>query len=81
MFIKSIRWRLQLWLAFLLIFTLSGFGLATFEAHRIKEYQQIDEQLGRRVEFLAHMVRRGFFPGGRPQFDARKRTEPRGSAS
>jgi len=76
MFIKSIRWRLQIWLAFLLVFTLSGFGLATFEAHRIKQYQQMDEQLGRRVEFLAHMVRGRFFPGGRPPFDARNRTEP-----
>ena len=76
MFIKSIRWRLQIWLAFLLIFTLSGFGFATFEAHRIKQYQQMDEELGRRVEFLAHMVRGRFFPGGRPPFDARNRTEP-----
>lgn len=76
MFIKSIRWRVQIWLAFLLIFTLSGFGLATFEAHRIKQYQQMDEELGRRVEFLAHMVRGRFFPGGRPPFDARNRTEP-----
>lgn len=66
MFIKSIRWRLQIWLAFLLIFTLSGFALATFEAHRIKQYQQVDDQLGRRVEFMAHVVRKGFFPGSRP---------------
>jgi len=38
MFAKSIRWRLQLWLAFLLICTLSGFVIATFEACRTRQY-------------------------------------------
>lgn len=74
MFIKSIRWRLQIWLAFLLICTLSGFAFATYEAHRIKQYQQVDDELGRRVEGLALLVRgRLFFPGGRPPFDERSR--------
>ncbi len=73
MIIKSIRWRLQIWLAFLLVVTLSGFGFATFEAHRIKQYQQVDEELGRRVAGLAFLVRGHFFPGGRPPFDGRNR--------
>jgi len=38
MFAKSIRWRLQLWLAFLLICTLSGFVIATFEVCRTRQY-------------------------------------------
>ncbi len=76
MFIKSIRWRLQIWLAFLLICTLSGFALATYEAHRIKQYQQVDDELGRRVEGLALMVRGRFSPGGRPPFNERNRPEP-----
>ena len=43
MIIKSIRWRLQLWLAFLLVCTLTGFGIATYEAHRLKQYQEVAE--------------------------------------
>ena len=57
MLVKSIRWRLQLWLAFLLVCTLSGFGIATFEAHRIKQYQQIDEELNQRFEIFARLAR------------------------
>ncbi|MFO1515197.1 MAG: ATP-binding protein [Verrucomicrobiota bacterium] len=76
MFIKSIRWRLQLWLAFLLVCTLSGFGIATFEAHRIKQYQQVDEELNRRFEILSRIARGPMFPGGRTPFDDRGRREP-----
>ena len=76
MFIKSIRWRLQLWLAFLLVCTLSGFGIATFEAHRIKQYQQVDEEINRRFEILARVARGPMFPGGRAPFDERGRREP-----
>ena len=76
MFIKSIRWRLQIWLAFLLVCTLSGFAFATFEAHRIKQYQQVDDELGRRVGGLAFLVRGHFFPGGRPPFSERNHPEP-----
>ncbi len=77
MFIKSIRWRLQLWLAFLLVCTLSGFGIATYEAHRIKQYQQVDEQLGRHFDMLVGLARSPQFPGGhRPAFNNRNRREP-----
>jgi heavy metal sensor kinase len=77
MFTRSIRWRLQLWFAFLLLCTLSGFAIATFEVYRTKLYQQADEELGRRVEGLARMMRGPQFPwGGRPPFDERMRREP-----
>jgi hypothetical protein len=69
MFTKSIRWRLQLWLAFLLVCTLSGFGIASFEVYRTKQYQQVDEQLSHRVEGLGRMARGPFFSRGeRPPF-------------
>ncbi len=74
MFTKSIRWRLQLWLAFLLICTLSGFGIATFEVYRTKQYQSVDEQLGPRAEGLARLARSPHFPGsGRALFEFRNR--------
>jgi len=70
MFAKSIRWRLQLWLAFLLVCTLSGFAIATFEVYRTKQYQQVDEELGPRAEGLARLLRGPHFPGGgRPPFE------------
>jgi heavy metal sensor kinase len=77
MFTRSIRWRLQLWFAFLLLCTLSGFAIATFEVYRTKLYQQADEELGPRVEGLARLFRGPQFPrGGRPPFDERMRREP-----
>jgi two-component system OmpR family sensor kinase len=45
MFIKSIRWRIQLWLAFLLVCALTGFGVATFQVHGFREFYQAEEQL------------------------------------
>jgi len=79
MLVKSIRWRLQLWLAFLLVCTLSGFGIATFEAHRIKQYQQIDEELNQRFEIFARLARGPMFANaGRLAFDERGRREGRG---
>jgi len=74
---KSIRWRLQLWFAFLLVCTLSGFAIAAFEVYRTKLYQQVDEELGPRVEGLARLFRGPQFPrGGHPPFDERMRREP-----
>jgi len=71
MIIKSIRWRLQLWLAFLLVCTLSGFGIATYEAHRLKQYQQVDEQLDRHFDTLAGLAR-----GPGPLFSGGRREPP-----
>ena len=53
MFFRSIRWRLQLWLAFLLVSVLSGFGVAIYQLQRLNQLKQIDEELERRVAVLS----------------------------
>jgi heavy metal sensor kinase len=55
----SIRWRLQLWLGFLLVAVLSGFGIAVYQLHRVNQFQQLDEELERRVSVLSAAVRGG----------------------
>lgn len=62
MFAKSIRWRLQLWVGFLLICVLSGFGITVYQLQRLHLLNQIDEELGRRVSALSSVVRAGAFP-------------------
>ena len=49
MFTKSIRWRMQLWLAFLLVCILSGFGITAYQLHRTNQLRLIDDELDRRV--------------------------------
>src|SRR5262249_11956736 len=69
MFAHSIRWRLQLWLGFLLVCILSGVGVAIYQLHRVNQLNQIDEELERRVGILSSEIRRGpmrEFPGGPP---------------
>ncbi len=71
LFARSIRWRLQLWLAFLLVCILSGFGLTAYQLHRTNQFNQIDQELERRVAALGGVLR-GRAPfeahGGRPPF-------------
>lgn len=76
MFTKSIRWRLQVWQAFLLLCTLSGFGIASFEVYRTKQYQEVDEQLGHRVEGLGRFARGPFFLHLLPDRRDRQSGEP-----
>ena len=77
MFTKSIRWRMQMWLAFLLVFILIGFGVTAYQLHRNNQFRQIDDELGRRVAALSTDVRRpppflqnplpgAFRPDGKP---------------
>ena len=71
---KSIRWRLQIWLAFLLVCVLTGFGVTVYQLQQVNQLKQIDEELVRRVAALDHAVRGGpppDFGGGRPPFDGR----------
>ena len=42
MFTKSIRWRLQLWLGFLLLCVLSGFGVTIYQLQRVNQLNQIE---------------------------------------
>ena len=53
MFTNSIRWRLQLWLAFLLVCVLSGFGITAYQLHRTNRLSQLDEDLRRRVAAIS----------------------------
>src|SRR6266699_1219488 len=67
MITNSLRWRLQLWLAFLLICVLSGFGVAVYQLQRVNQLKQIDEDLERRVAALSSAVRGGPPPGFGPR--------------
>jgi heavy metal sensor kinase len=72
MFTKSIRWRLQLWLAFLLVCVLTGFGVTVYQLQRIRQLNQVDEELGTRVSALSSAFRqpRPFERGpGRPPIE------------
>jgi heavy metal sensor kinase len=57
MFTRSIRWRMQLWLAFLLVAILSGFGITAYQLQRINRLSLIDDELERRVAALGADVR------------------------
>src|SRR5712691_1491133 len=65
MFAKSIRWRFVLWLAFLLTFILTGFGITAYQLQRMNRFGQLDEELKRRVAALSTTVRAPQPPGER----------------
>lgn len=78
MIINSIRIRLQLWLAFMLVCLLSGFGFTAYQLQRGGRMNQIDDELEQRLAALNKDVRglsrpnapgaipRPFDFGGRP---------------
>ena len=66
MYPKSIRWRLQLWLGFLLVCVLTGFCVAVYQVQRVRHFRQIDEELEQRVATLGAALRGGGRP---PMFD------------
>jgi two-component system, OmpR family, sensor kinase len=57
MFTKSIRWRLQLWLAFLLAALLTGFGVTVYQLHRVSQLNRMDDDLNGRLSILSRAVR------------------------
>jgi two-component system OmpR family sensor kinase len=63
MFAKSIRLRFQLWLAFLLVAILSGFGFTAFQLYRASQIKQIDTELQKRLGTLLVDLRESG-PGG-----------------
>lgn len=65
MFTKSIRWRILLWLAFLLVCILSGFGVTAYQLQRLNQLNQLDEILKRHVATVSADVR-GRPPGPPP---------------
>ena len=56
-FTKSIRVRLLLWLAFLLIGILGGFGVTAYQLHRLNLLNQVDDELERRVAAIRGELR------------------------
>lgn len=54
---KSIRWRFALWLAFLLVCVLTGFGFTAYQLHRTNRFDQLDDELERRVNALSTALR------------------------
>src|SRR5262245_59596796 len=73
MFTHSLRWRLQLWLAFLLVCVLSGFGMTVYQLQRTTQLSQLDDELHRRVAALSIAVR-----GGPPPEHGPRRPPPEG---
>lgn len=69
---KSLRGRFALWLGFLLICLLSGFGITAHQLHRINQFEQIDQELKQRVVALSASVR------ARPGFGERPPPPPYG---
>ncbi len=72
MFAHSIRWRLQLWLGFLLLCVLTGFGIAVYELQKGAVFREVDEQLEARLGKLTgemHRSHDGNFEGGGPRRD------------
>ncbi|MBI3867572.1 MAG: HAMP domain-containing protein [Verrucomicrobia bacterium] len=81
MLTHSLRWRLQIWLGFLLVCLLTGFCFALHQLQRAHQWNQLDEELERRVAAVSVAVRGGprpeFGPGG-PPFDDGGRRPPHG---
>jgi heavy metal sensor kinase len=79
MIVKSIKWRLLLWMACLLTLIQTGLGIAVYEIHLTNRIGQLDEELRRRVAALGVALyapgppgdsfsppTSGEFPGGPP---------------
>src|SRR5690348_17455664 len=77
MLFRSIRWRLQLWLAFLLVCLLSGFGFTVYQLQRVSQRRQLDEELERRVAVISTAIRGGPPAPGVPPSSVEKLPENR----
>ena len=55
---KSIKWRLQLWYGLILVVVLAGFGFTAYQLERNRQFRRIDDELHRRVDFLAKGLHR-----------------------
>lgn len=82
MFTRSIRWRFLLWLAFLLVVILGGFGVTAYQLHRTNRFSQIDEDLQTRLGAVSGDTRPpppfGVRGGGPPPFGGRGGPPPFG---
>jgi len=86
-FAKSVRWRLQAWLALLLAAVLAGFGGTVYQLQRVRQLGAIDDELDRRAGVVAEALHppppKGMRFGPRPDHDdsrdpSARRDEPRG---
>jgi len=64
---RSLRWRLQLWLAFLLVSVLTGFGVTVFQLQRANRFSRIDGELETRISALAGALRDLYVERGPPE--------------
>lgn len=79
MMFNSIRWRLQLWHALLLVIVLSGFGLSAYQVARENQMRRVDTELEQHLMALFRPPPPNRLPGphppgrhpggGRPQLD------------
>jgi len=72
MILNSIKWRLQLWYALILVTVLVGFGVTAYQLERNRIFRQVDDQIHHRINELAHALRRpprGPLPGRLPEDD------------
>jgi signal transduction histidine kinase len=56
-FLKSIRWRFQLWYGLLFAAMLCGFGCAAWQMEKASRLQKIDEELHQRISILMAELR------------------------
>ncbi|MBI3875742.1 MAG: HAMP domain-containing protein [Verrucomicrobia bacterium] len=66
MLTKSIRWRLQVWHALLLLIVLTAFGYAAYQLTFENRMRQVDQALQQRAAALQGALMRGPFQGERP---------------
>jgi two-component system, OmpR family, sensor kinase len=64
---RSLRWRLQMWLAFLLVCVLAGFAFSVYQLQRVSRFDQIDGELETRISALTRSVRELYGDPGRGQ--------------
>lgn len=62
MFTDSIRWRMQLWLALLLVGVLVAFGATSWQLEKTERIRRLDDELAKRATALGVGVRGGGMP-------------------
>ncbi|HTG45303.1 MAG TPA: HAMP domain-containing protein, partial [Verrucomicrobiae bacterium] len=64
---RSIKWRLQLWHAVILLLVLAGFGYTAFELQRTREFRRVDQELHEHMAALIGPLRRPGRAGAPPR--------------
>ena len=78
MIFKSIKWRLQLWHALMLVIVLSGFGFTAYQLDRVSRFQRIDRELQHRAGVILGALRAGERGRGGPPRDDGGEPPPEG---